>query len=335
MTMKRRDFLNTAALSASAALASSVGLRAEQAKVPASPKGGFKIRPAGNVEILFKAPGDASNGLEVTAEGVWTIDPATSRTTTPGICKVYFCSFEGKVLRELSPEGTGTSGIGTDGKTLWIASTYSREIIRVDAMTGATLEKHMTPGAGVIYNMVGDPEPRTDTYASRAQAEAGVGRGAGAGRQGRAGGGGAAAGGGGGRGRGGAPGAGGPTSFPGPPGPGTGAHGITIKNGKMWVAVPPSRMIYRLDPATWTVEHMFPSVGNRPHGIGFEGDYLWEADTNLAAFYKRDPESGEIVDCIRLDDGQPFPHGMDVRDGYIYYCDDIHDGLTPVCRIKI
>jgi len=57
---------------------------------------------------------------------------------------------------------------------------------------------------------------------------------------------------------------------PGPPAPGTGAHGQQTQGGKLWIAVPPGRMIYRIDPKTWTVEHMFPTVGYRPHGIGIE-----------------------------------------------------------------
>jgi hypothetical protein len=47
-------------------------------------------------------------------------------------------------------------------------------------------------------------------------------------------------------------------------------------------------MIYRMNPKTWTVEHMFPTVGYRPHGIGIEtpdAKYLWEADTNMGAFF--------------------------------------------------
>ena len=79
---------------------------------------------------------------------------------------MYLSSYEGKLLRELAPEGTGPSGIGVDAdnKTIWIGSTYSREIIRADAKTGETIEKHFTPGAGVIYRMTTDMPPRPDTY---------------------------------------------------------------------------------------------------------------------------------------------------------------------------
>ena len=264
------------------------------------------------MEILFKAPGLSGNGMQCTEEGIWTIDVAGSRTDTPGRCKVYLSSYAGKLLHELSPEGIGPSGVGVDQehRTIWIGSTYSREIIRSDAKTGETIEKHFTPGAGVIYKRDSDTPPRPDTYGAsvRPRASSGVGRG------------GAAAG------------------NPGPPAPGTGAHGQQVQNGKLWIAVPPARMIYRMNPVTWTVEHMFPTVGYRPHGIGIETSdarYLWEADTNMGAFFKRDMVTGEVVDAIVLPDGSPFPHGASVWKGYIYWVDDVGGGLAPICRVKI
>ena len=125
---------------------------------------------------------------------------------------------------------------------------------------------------------------------------------------------------------------------PGPPAPGTGAHGIQAQNGKLWIAVPPGRMIYRVDPVSWTVEHMFPTVGFRPHGIGIESEnamHLWESDTNIGGFFKRDMTTGEIVDALIIPDGQPFPHGASVHNGYIYWVDDIGGGQAPVCRCRI
>jgi sugar lactone lactonase YvrE len=332
MTMKRRDFLRAAAATGGgAAFAAAVpaGLEAAQAQTPAAPKPGYPKR-TGKVERLFTAPGLSGNGMQCTAEGIWTIDNAGSRTDTPGRCKVYLSSYDGKLLRELSPEGTGPSGIGVeaDNGAIWIGSTYSREIIRANAKTGETIEKHFTPGAGVIYKMTTDTPPRRDLY------EAGIrsrfprpprpgpppttnqrtGDGQGVGR------GGAVAG------------------NPGPPAPGTGAHGIQVQYGKLWVAVPPARMIYRIDPKTWTVEHMYPSVGYRPHGVGIEtpdAKHLWETDTNMSAFFKRDMVTGEIVDSIELPDGTPFPHGASVWNGYIYWVSDVGHSEAPVCRVKI
>jgi len=309
-TMKRRDFLTRAAAAGGAVIASNP-VRAQQGDTPPTPKRGWASRP-GKVEILFKAPGLSGNGMQCTEEGIWTIDVAGSRTDTPGRCKVYLSSYAGKLLHELSPEGIGPSGVGVDQehRTIWIGSTYSREIIRSDAKTGETIEKHFTPGAGVIYKRDSDTPPRPDTYGAsvRPRASSGVGRG------------GAAAG------------------NPGPPAPGTGAHGQQVQNGKLWIAVPPARMIYRMNPVTWTVEHMFPTVGYRPHGIGIETSdarYLWEADTNMGAFFKRDMVTGEVVDAIVLPDGSPFPHGASVWKGYIYWVDDVGGGLAPICRVKI
>jgi hypothetical protein len=302
------------------------------------------------VEILFKAPGLSGNGMQCTDEGIWTIDIAGSRTDTPGRCKVYLSSYDGKLLRELSPEGTGPSGIGVDedNKAIWVGSTYSREIIRSDARTGETIEKHFTPGAGVIYSRTTDTPPRADTYgatvraaqrggaaAAAAPAPAGGRRGAGApaarGQNGQNSG--QATADGLGVGRGGAI-----QGNPGPPAPGTGAHGQQTQNGKLWMAVPPGRMIYRVDPKTWKVEHSFPTVGYRPHGIGIESPdakYLWESDTNMGAFFKRDMVTGEVVDSIVLPDGSPFPHGASVWKGYIYWVDDIGGSSAPICRTRI
>ena len=93
-----------------------------------------------------------------------------------------------------------------------------------------------------------------------------------------------------------------------------------------------------IDPATWTVEHMFPTTGFRPHGIGIESEHarhLWESDTNMGAFMKRDIVTGDIVDAIVLPDIAPFPHGASVHNGYIYWVDDIGGSQAPVCRTKI
>lgn len=356
--MKRREFLNAAALTAGGTMimaGSEQRLEAQgaaagkapagaQAPIPPTPRHTYKTRSA-KVEILFKAPGLSGNGMQVTDEGIWTIDIAGSRGDTPGRCKVFLSSFDGKLVRELAPEGTGPSGLGHDGKSIWIGSTYSREIIRADAKTGETMEKHFTPGAGVIYRRPNDIPARPDTYGQKVRAEQAAARGETVP---------ARRGGGGGRGRGaveagqntgqgtsdglGVGRGGAIAGNPGPPAPGTGAHGIQAQGGKLWIAVPPGRMIYRVDPVAWTVEHMFPTVGFRPHGIGIESEdatHLWESDTNMGAFFKRDMVTGEVVDAVLLPDGSPFPHGASVHKGYLYWVDDIGGGQAPVCRCRI
>jgi len=352
--MKRRDFLNAAALTAGGTLlvgsqvlearqaaAGGQGVAGSQAPIPPTPKAGFKTRTA-KVEILFKAPGLSGNGMQCTDEGIWTIDIAGSRGETPGRCKVFLSSYDGKLIREIAPESTGPSGMTVDGTSIWSASTYSREIIRSDIKTGETIEKHFTPGAGVIYRRLTDVAARPDTYGQKVRAEAAARGETVPARRGGGGGRGAVEAGqntgqatsdGLGVGRGGAI-----AGNPGPPAPGTGAHGLQVQNGKLWVAVPPGRMIYRINPTTWTVEHMFPSMGFRPHGIGIESanaTHLWESDTNMGGFFKRDMVTGEVVDAIVIPDGSPFPHGASVHNGYIYWVDDIGGGNAPVCRTKI
>ena len=222
------------------------------------------------------------------------------------------------VLRALDTEADRASGITFDGEAIWIASTYSREIIRADAMTCKTIARYFTPGAGVIYRMTGDPPVRTSPLASavgtplrqRQDAQQGEGQGQGP-----------------------APRVGGfhQGQVLGGQAPGTGAHGLEWRDGKLWVAVPPSRTIYRVNPKDWIVEHKFSTVGNRPHGIGWEGKYLWCTDSNLNAFFKHNVVNGEILEKIQLTDTDPLPHGMSIYEGILWYCDDV----GVVCRLRL
>ena len=298
--MKRREFFATAGAAAGAA--TMLGLRMDAAAAEGGVQPPVKL-PAGRrakVEFMFKAPGPKANGLQATPDGLWIMDQGDNH--------VYLVNYEGKVLRNLETEANRASGITFDGQHLWLASTYSREIIRCDATTGKTVEKYFTPGAGVIYRMPHDVPARRSPLAPAAAADPPAAR---------------------------QPGQSAAEAASGPNAPrlGTGGHGLEFQNGKLWLAVPPARTIYRIDPATWVVEHRIPSVGNRPHGIGFEGRFLWEADSNLNAFFKRNPDTGEVLDRIQLADSDPLPHGMTVRDGFIWYCDDVD--RAPVSRVRI
>ena len=248
-------------------------------------------RTIGKVETVFKTPGPHPNGLQATAEGIWIIDQSNNY--------VYLVNYkDGKVLRSFLTEADRASGITHDGQALWLASTYNRELIRADDKTGKSISKHFTPGSGVIYKMTGDPAGRRSPLA--------------------------------------------PTVAPAPAPPkpsappalntiGTGAHGLEWRDGKLWVAVPPSRTAYRIDPKTWTVETKFGTTANRPHGIGWEGKYLWVTDTNLNGFFKHDTETGVVVEKIILGDKDPLPHGMTIWNRVLWYCDDV--GI--MCRFKL
>ena len=256
LTVRRRDFISMAAM----------------ASLPA--------RKAGKPAVVFKSPGPHPNGLQATPEGLWIIDQSDGS-------KAYLVSYDdGHVIRSFETETDKSSGITFDGESLWIGSTYSREIVRVDAHSGRTIGRHFTPGAGVIYRMAGDPPARSSPLAKSSP----------------------------------------PSAAPAEvssKAPGTGAHGQEWRNGYLWFAVPPSREVYRVDPKTWVVQSRFSTAGNRPHGIGWEGRYLWVTDSNLNAFFKHDPETGQMLEKIELADSDPLPHGMTIHQGFLWYCDDV------------
>jgi outer membrane protein assembly factor BamB len=292
----RRGFLGASAAGVAALAAAQT---AEAARIDVAK---IRVRTAGKPEIAFKSPGPQPNGLQATPEGLWIIDQG------PGN-KAFLVSYDdGRVLRSFDTETDKSSGITYENGTLWIGSTYSREIVHIDAMTGKTLDRKFTPGAGIIYKMLGDPPARSSPLAKArprpAAKTAGRGQQVGGFQMGQ---------------------------VQGAAAPGTGAHGQEWRDGKLWFAVPPSREIYRIDPKEWVVEAKFPSAGNRPHGIGWEGRYLWVTDSNWNAFFKHDPETGDIVEKIQLADSDPLPHGMTIWQGNMWYCDDV----GVVCRLKL
>ena len=102
------------------------------ATLPAGALQAFATRPVparktGKVETVFKSPGPKPNGLQATPEGLWIIDQGDNRA--------YLVSYnDGKVLRRLDTEADKASGITFNGDAIWIASTYSREIVQSQAM---------------------------------------------------------------------------------------------------------------------------------------------------------------------------------------------------------
>ena len=210
------------------------------AAAPAPRLDQLPVRKVGKVEIVFKSPATKPNGLQATKDGLWIIDQG------PGNQAHLVRYKDGKVIKGFETETMSSSGITFDGEALWIGSTYSREIVRCNANTGKAIKRQFTPGAGVIYKMAGDAPARSSPVPQHLR-----------------------------------------QTLPAPPpsapkrvggfqmgevsstAPGTGAHGQEWRNGKLWFCVPPSRHVYRIDPATWTVEAQFPTAGNRPHGIGW------------------------------------------------------------------
>jgi streptogramin lyase len=103
---------------------------------------------------MFTAPGGGHpNGLQATADGLWILDQGDN--------KAYLVGYDGKLERELQTEADRGSGIGFDGKSLWIASTYNRKTLDVDPLTGKTIRAFETPGSGVVAFAKNPNQPAT------------------------------------------------------------------------------------------------------------------------------------------------------------------------------
>lgn len=103
----------------------------------------FPTAIAAHVDRAFRTPGPNPNGLQATKDGLWILDQGTNR--------VALVRYEdGSVIREFPTETDRGSGITFDGSALWIASTYNRLLVRVDAQTGKTLKQLPSPGAGLV-----------------------------------------------------------------------------------------------------------------------------------------------------------------------------------------
>lgn len=111
----------------------------------------------------------------------------------------------------------------------------------------------------------------------------------------------------------------------------TGAHGLEMRDGCLWMAVPPSATIYQVKLENgFEAVHSIPAPGDRPHGIAWEGTDLWCVETNHRAIYRLNTADGAILDKIEIPAEYPEPHGMTMWDGAFWYCDA---GSRAVCRV--
>jgi hypothetical protein len=141
--MRRRQFFGLAA-AAVPGLAATIDVKS------------IHTRGAKKVEIAYKSPHTAPNGLQATPEGLWVVDDRT----VDGLNYVSLLNFaDGKVIREFQVAGlSAPSGMTVDASgTLWINSTHSGLIFNCSSQDGKVLAKYASPGTGTIYRMKGDP----------------------------------------------------------------------------------------------------------------------------------------------------------------------------------
>jgi sugar lactone lactonase YvrE len=295
--MKRRQFLSmTAALPAMAA--GPLDLKS------------IKSRGAKKVEIAFKSPHPTPNGLQNTKDGLWIVDETSG--PTHWVSLVSFA--DGKVIREFEIPGmNGPSGVTIDDDdTMWIDSADNSMIFSVNHHEGKVIAKYWAPGAGRSFRVKGDPPPAPVTQTPafpRPDSKKGGGKKGG-----------------------------GPVVSPGQlpmdatsGAGGLGGQGIEHRNGLLYISTLAARRLFVLDPKTWEIQTYWQLAGNRSHGVGWDGDTLWVADTNLKAFFRHDVKTGDIKEKIQLSDKDPVIHGATVKDGYLWYC----DVAGYVCNLKL
>ena len=292
--MKRREFFSLAA--ASPVLAA-IDIRS------------IKSRGTKKVEIAYKAPRPVPNGLQATREGLWVLDESRDNYVT----LVNFA--DGKPVREFQAiGGNGPSGLTVDAdNVMWINSSDNSMIFKCDHQQGKILAKYWAPGAGRTYRMKGDAKPFNSSL---------------------------------------------PPAFPRPEAPaaatkksggrpqlpygqlpmeatsgagGLGGQGMEHRDGLLYISTMASRRVYVLEPKEWEVQAMWQVAGNRSHGVGWEGDTLWVADTNLRSFFRHDRKTGNIVEKVELTEKDPAIHGVTVHDGRMWYC----DVAGYICNFKL
>jgi hypothetical protein len=91
--------------------------------------------------------------------------------------------------------------------------------------------------------------------------------------------------------------------------------------------------------------HRIPMHLPRAHGLAWDPPGIWVGHSNDYIFQKLDLKTGEVLEHIFINRGvDPDPHGMDMYQGKMYYCDA---GIAPggtdnksehagyICRIDI
>jgi streptogramin lyase len=200
------------------------------------------------IEKRFDAPGPQPNGMQATLEGLWILDQFTN--------EVALVSYDGQVLKSFGTASDRGSGITDSGTALWIASTYSREILKVNRGSGATLAAFPTPGAsqtgahglewrdGMLWVAV----PPSATIYQMDVAHGFVVRHA-------------------------------------LPAPGNRPHGIAWVDDSLWCVETSHRALYRLNPMDGSVIDQIdiPKEHPEPHGMTYWDGAFWYCDATTRA----------------------------------------------------
>lgn len=111
----------------------------------------------------------------------------------------------------------------------------------------------------------------------------------------------------------------------------SGAHGLKWVDGKYWMAVPASGKLFLMEPESGEIVRSIPAPGVRTHGLAWDDGFLWCVESDGRVIYKLAPKDGAIVARIQLTKDDPAPHGLDIKDGVLWYCDAASGWI---CRLQ-
>ena len=103
----------------------------------------------------------------------------------------------------------------------------------------------------------------------------------------------------------------------------TGDHGLEWKDGKLYIASPPSQYIHEMDPENWVELNRTKVPGFRVHGIAWaeQEGMIWAADTAMGIVSRIRLSDSRIYDVFRVPETVEV-HGMTIKDNILWYCDD-------------
>ncbi len=198
---------------------------------------------ATTIRELWLTPGPQPNGLQAAPDGLWAMDQKDNR--------VYKLDYRDGSVLMTSPETPArhSSGIVLDPEGgVWVASTWTYEVIKIDLKTGEALQRFSTPGGpqggahglewrdGELWLNV--PVTR-EIYRMSPQ----DGRVLGA-----------------------------------IPAPGVRSHGMAWEDGSLWCVDTSDKAIYRLDPKDGRIQEKIDCPQPEPHGLTIHDGEMWLCD---------------------------------------------------------
>ena len=112
----------------------------------------------------------------------------------------------------------------------------------------------------------------------------------------------------------------------------TGSHGLEWKDGKLYVATPPSQMVHVMNVETWEEEHQFRTPGFRNHGVAW-------GDNERVEYERRQGTSGReylhlAPDLRKQVPGRSLPIPEQPGDFFLAHLfDDVKDSVRfPTTR---